>query len=146
MPTSAQLKEQYDLERRQISGGLNKLRKDTRKLEHKEYASATVYGRCSIDQLLPIIIEGINLKYEERKKHGLNGVNRHLLESHVMVLDSQSSAAIAVKRFFDKVFSFKKGDSSITKISEAIGRAIESEAQMRHYEAQAPALKVLSND
>ena len=140
MPTSAQLKEQYDLERRQISGGLNKLRKDTRKLEHKEYASATVYGRCSIDQLLPIIIEGINLKYEERKKHGLNGVNRHLLESHVMVLDSQSSAAISVKRFFDKVFSFKKGDSSITKISEAIGRAIEAEAQMRHYETEAPAL------
>ena len=140
MPTSSQLNEQYDLERRQISGGLNKLRKDTRKLEHKEYASATVYGRCSIDQLLPIIIKGIDLKYEERKKHGLNGVNRHLLESHVMVLDSQSSAAIAVKRFFDKVFSFKKGDSSITKISEAIGRAIESEAQMRHYETEAPAL------
>ena len=140
MPTPAQLNEQYELERRQIKGGLDKLRKDTRTLEQKEYASATVYGRCSIDQLLPIIIKGIDLKYEERKKFGLNGVNRHLLESHVMVLDSQSSAAIAVKRFFDKVFSFKKGDSSITKISEAIGRAIEAEAQMRHYETEAPAL------
>ena len=140
MPTPAQLNEQYELERRQIKGGLDKLSKDTRTLEQKEYASATVYGRCSIDQLLPVVIQGIDLKYEERKKFGLNGVNRHLLESHVMVLDSQSSAAIAVKRFFDKVFSFKKGDSSVTKISEAIGRAIEAEAQMRHYETEAPAL------
>ena len=79
MPTPDQLNEQYELERRQIKGGLDKLRKDTQTLEQKEYASATVYGRCSIDQLLPVIIKGIDLKYEERKKFGLNGVNRHLL-------------------------------------------------------------------
>ena len=46
MPTPAQLNEQYELERRQIKGGLDKLSKDTRTLEQKEYASATVYGRC----------------------------------------------------------------------------------------------------
>ena len=37
MPTQEQLNEQYDLERRQIKGGLDKLRTDTRKLEQKEY-------------------------------------------------------------------------------------------------------------
>ena len=39
MPTPDQLNEQYELERRQIKGGLDKLRKDTRTLEQKEYAS-----------------------------------------------------------------------------------------------------------
>ena len=139
MPTPAQLNEQYDLERRQIKGGLDKLSKDTRTLEQKEYASATVYGRCSIDQLLPTVIEAIDIKFNKAKITS-TGYQKNLLHNHVMILDSQSSAAIAVKRFFDKVFSFKKGDSSVTKISEAIGRAIEAEAQMRHYETEAPAL------
>ena len=139
MPTPAQLNEQYDLERRQIKGGLDKLNKDTRTLEHKEYASATVYGRCSIDQLLPTVIAAIDTKFNKAKITS-TGYQKNLLHNHVMILDSQSSAAIAVKRFFDKVFSFKKGDSSVTKISEAIGRAIEAEAQMRHYETEAPAL------
>ena len=140
MPTPAQLAEQHALERRQIEGGLNKLSKDTYTLEHKEYASATVYGRCSIDQILSSVIKGIDAKYEERKSKGLNGVNRNLLEGHVMILDSPSSAAIAVKRFFDKVFSYKKGDSMITEVSDAIGSGIQAEAQMRHYETEAPGL------
>ena len=139
MPTPAQLDEQHALERRQIEGGLNKLKKDTQKLEQKEYASATVYGRCSIDQLLPTVIDAINAKFEKAKITS-TGYQRNLLHNYVMVLDSDSSAAIAVKRLFDKVFSFKKGDNSITKINEAIGRAIEAEAQMRHYESEAPGL------
>ena len=139
MPTPAQLNEQYELERRQIKGGLDKLSKDTRTLEHKDYASATVYGRCSIDQLLPTIIEAIETKYQKAQLTS-TGYQKNLLHNHVMILDSQSSAAIAVKRFFDKVFSYKKGDSMITEVSDAIGRAIEAEAQMRHYETEAPAL------
>ena len=129
MPTPAQLNEQYELERRQIKGGLDKLSKDTRTLEHKDYASATVYGRCSIDQLLPTIIEAIETKYQKAQVTS-TGYQKNLLHNHVMILDSQSSAAIAVKRFFDKVFSYKKGDSMITEVSDAIGRAIEAEAQM----------------
>ena len=139
MPTQEQLNEQYDLERRQIKGGLDKLRTDTRKLEQKEYGSATVYGRCSIDQILPTVIEGIDLKFEKAKRTA-SGYQRDLLVNYVMKLDSQSSAAISIKRLFDKVFSFKKGDNSVTKISEAIGYAIEAEAQMQHYESVAPAL------
>ena len=139
MPTPAQIEEQLNLERRQIKGGLDKFNKNIVKLEQKEYCSATIYGRCSIDQLLPRIIERIDLKFEKAQKTA-SGYQRDLLVNYVMKLDSQSSAAIAVKRFFDKVFSYKKGDSIITEVSDAIGRAIESEAQMRHYETEAPGL------
>ena len=51
MLTQAQIDEQKAFERRQISGGLDKLERDTRKLEEKAYASATNYGRSSIDIL-----------------------------------------------------------------------------------------------
>ena len=64
-PTQHQVNEQENLERRQISGGLSKLNKDTQKLEQKEYASATVYGRCSIDRVLPTVIEGIKIKFDK---------------------------------------------------------------------------------
>ena len=43
MPTPLQVDEQVKLERKQISGGLTKLRKETRKLEGQAYASATKY-------------------------------------------------------------------------------------------------------
>ena len=137
--TQHQINEQKNLERRQIAGGLTKLNKDTQKLEQKEYASATVYGRCSIDRVLPTIIEGITLKFDKASKTA-SGYQRDLLVNYVMKLDPESSAAIAIKRTFDKVFSFKKGDNKVVKINEAIGRAIEAEAQMRHYESTAPAL------
>ena len=44
MPTPAQIDEQIQLERDAIAQGLKKLHKNTRDLEGKEYASATVYG------------------------------------------------------------------------------------------------------
>ena len=52
MPTPAQIDEQIQLERDQIAQGLKRLRDNTRKLEEKSYASATVYGVSSIDALM----------------------------------------------------------------------------------------------
>ena len=42
MPTPAQIEEQIQLERDQIKQGLDKLHKNVRELEQKEYASASV--------------------------------------------------------------------------------------------------------
>ena len=44
MPTPAQIEEQVQLERKAIAQGLKKLRDNTRKLEERSYASATIYG------------------------------------------------------------------------------------------------------
>ena len=44
MLTEQQIDDQQEFERKQISGGLDKLMYNTKKLEDKTYASATVYG------------------------------------------------------------------------------------------------------
>ena len=59
MPTPAQIDEQIQLERDAIAQGLKKLHKNTRDLEGKDYASATVYGTASIDTLLPLVVARI---------------------------------------------------------------------------------------
>ena len=59
MPTPAQIQEQVELERDQIRQGLEQLRNNTKKLEEKSYASATVYGISSIDTLLPLVVKRI---------------------------------------------------------------------------------------
>ena len=48
MATPQQIDEQIKLERLQISQGIEQLRKNTKQLEHKQYASATVYGITSV--------------------------------------------------------------------------------------------------
>ena len=139
MPTPFQIDEQVKLERKQINGGLTKLRKETRKLEDQAYASATKYGRCSIDTLLPLVIERIQVKFDKALKTA-SGYQRELLLNYIMKLDPQSSSAIACKRTFDKVFSSKRNDNTVTKVCEAIGSSIEAECQMRHYETTCPGL------
>ena len=57
MPTPAQIDEQIELEREQIRQGLKRLRDNTVKLQDKEYASASVYGVSSIEELLPKVIQ-----------------------------------------------------------------------------------------
>ena len=44
MLTEKQIEDQQSFERKQIQGGLHKLRSNTQKLEEKTYASDTVYG------------------------------------------------------------------------------------------------------
>ena len=137
----ADLERQESFERKQISGGLEKIRSNTKKLLEKDYASATVFGSASIDTLLPLIIEQINLKKEKRKKIAVKGAG-HLMEilPYLDAIDSESQAAITCKITFDKVFSYKKDNSKIVKIAQAIGQALEAECQMRYYEQSAPGL------
>ena len=59
MPTPSQIAEQVELERDQIRQVLEQLRNNTKNLEKKRYASATVYGISSNDSLLPLVVERI---------------------------------------------------------------------------------------
>ena len=52
MPTPAQIDEQINHERDAIAQGLKRLRENTKRLEEKEYASASVYGITTIDTCL----------------------------------------------------------------------------------------------
>jgi len=63
-----------------------------------------------------------------------------LIKDYVSQLEPLASAAISLKLTFDKVFSYKEGSNQLVKVCEAIGHAVESECQMRHYEAKAPGL------
>ena len=142
MPLRVEIEQQETLERNQIKGGLDKLRKDTLHLEKKEYASATVYGSASIATLLPTFIKYLDEKKQERidtiKKHGAG--SQVALMPYLLALDTESQAIIAAKLTFDKVFSPRKSNQLVIKVVESIATAIEAECQMQYYEKCAPAL------
>ena len=73
MPTPAQIDEQIAFERTQIAQGLKKLRDNTRQLEEKEYASASIYGAASMDTLLPLVVASIEKTFSYKIKRGKNG-------------------------------------------------------------------------
>jgi DNA-directed RNA polymerase len=139
MPTPAQIDEQVTLERDQISQGLKRLRTNTTKLEEKSYASATVYGISSIDVLLPLVVERIK-RTTNRIKEGKTGQSFKEIQHYLADLEPLAAAAIACKLTFDKVFSYKEGSNQIVNVCDSIGKAVEDECQMRHYEKSAPAL------
>jgi len=139
MPTPAQISEQVDLERDQIRQGLKRLRDNTRKLEEKEYASAAIYGVASIDTLLPLVVAQIE-DTNNRIHQGKTGQAFKEIACYLAELEPLAAAAITCKLTIDKVFSIKQGSSQLVSICEAIGKAVESECQMRHYERAAPAL------
>ena len=60
MLTEQQIQDQQNYERKQIQGGLDKLRTNTTKLEEKTYASATVYGSACVSSILPDLIAFID--------------------------------------------------------------------------------------
>ena len=72
MPTPDQIDEQVQLERDQINQGLKKLQNNTRQLEEKSYASASIYGISSIDALLPLVVSRIE-DTTNRIKEGKTG-------------------------------------------------------------------------
>ena len=139
MATPAQIDEQIALEREQIKQGLKDLRDNTNKLEAKNYASASIYGVLSIDELLPVVaarIQDTNNRIRERQ----NGRAFKEIIHYLADVESEAAAAIALKVTFDKVFSSKTGQSDITNIADAIGTAVENECMMRHYERNVPGL------
>ena len=139
MPTPAQIDEQIKLERNAIAQGLNKLHKNTRDLEGKEYASATVYGAASIDTLLPLVVARIEATTDRLRK-GNAGVAFKEIQQYLADVEPLAAAAIAVKLTFDKVFSYKDKSNQAVNVCDSIGLAVEHECQMRHYEKHAPGL------
>ena len=138
-PTPQQIHEQVELERDAIRQGLKRLQDQTLKLENQNYASATIYGISSIDSLLPDVAKQID-KTTIRIHKGSNGEHFKDVHQYLKDIDSQSAAAIACKLTFDKVFGYREGSNQAVKVCEAIGKAIEQECQMRHYETHAPGL------
>ena len=139
MPTPAQIDEQIQLERDAIALGLKKLHKNTRDLEGKEYASATVYGAASIDTLLPLVVARIEAT-NNRIKEGKTGTAFKEIQQYLADVEPLAAAAIAVKVTFDKVFSYKDKSNQAVNVCDSIGLAVEHECQMRHYEKHAPGL------
>ena len=139
MPTPAQIDEQIALEREQIRQGLKELRDNTYKLEEKSYASASVYGVVSIDQLLPLVVARIQDTHL-RIRQGNAGVAFAEIIQYLKDLEPEAAAAIALKVTFDKVFSIKPGQSAVTNVADAVGTAVENECMMRHYEQNVPGL------
>ena len=139
MPTPAQIDEQIQLERDAIAQGLKKLHKNTRDLEGKEYASASVYGAASIGTLLPLVVARIEATTSRLRK-GNAGIAFREIQQYLSDVEPLAAAAIAVKVTFDKVFSYKEKSSLATNVCDSIGLAVEQECQMRHYEKHAPGL------
>lgn len=139
MPTPAQIDEQIALEREQIRQGLKELRDNTYKLEEKSYASASVYGVVSIDQLLPLVVARIQDTHL-RIRQGNAGVAFAEIIQYLADLEPEAAAAITLKVTFDKVFSVKPGQSTVANVTAAIGQAVENECMMRHYERNVPGL------
>ena len=139
MPTPAQIDEQIKHERDAIAQGLQRLRDNTKKLEEKEYASASIYGITSIDALLPAVVDRIkdtNLRIHK----GCIGASFKEIRQYLSDIEPLAAAAIACKVTIDKVFSHKEESNQIVNVCDAIGQAVENECQMRHYEKHAPGL------
>ena len=139
MITQAEIDEQIQLEREAIAHGLERLRKNTRDLEDKSYASASIYGVASIDTLLPILVDHIEKTTHDRLTRG-TGHQFQLIKAYISKLEVLASATISLKLTFDKVFSYKDKANQLVNICDSIGSALEDECQMRYYEENAPGL------
>ena len=139
MATPAQIEEQVNFERQAIKQGLERLRKNTRDLENKSYASATVYGCSSISTLLPLVTKRIE-DTNKRIREGKIGVAFKEIHQYLEPIDPGAAAAIALKITFDKVFSYKDEANKLVEVCNSIGTAVEQEAQMQFYEKNCPGL------
>ena len=139
MATPAEISEQVELEREQIRQGLKNLRDNTRKLEDKDYASASVYGVASIETLIPLVIKRIQDTHMRIKK-GKTGQAFAEIRTYLSDIEPEAAAAIASKVTFDTVFSTKPNSSKLQNVTDSIGQAVENECMMRHYERSVPGL------
>ena len=139
MATPAQIEEQVEFERYAIKQGLERLSKNTKDLEGKSYASATVYGCSSISSLLPHVTKRIE-DTNKRIREGCIGKSFKEIHQYLEPIDAGAAAAIALKVTFDKVFSYKDKNNLLLTVCDAIGTAVEQEAQMQFYEKNCPGL------
>ncbi len=138
MLTEQQIEDQKEFERKQISGGLQRLHSNTTKLEEKTYASATVYGSACMSSILPDLIAFIDSK--KNKYLTIAGKNMQVFHKHILPTDSPIQAMLTCKVAFDHVFSPVSKKHGLTTIAKAVGSALEGESQMQYYEKEAPAL------
>jgi len=139
MATPAQIDAQVQLERDSIRVGLKKLHDNTKALEKRQYASASVYGISSIDALMKPLVDKIidtNSRIHQRK----NGVAFKEISQYLADVEPLAAATISLKLTFDKVFGFRDKCNQLVIVTEAIGHAIEDECQLRFYEKEAPGL------
>jgi DNA-directed RNA polymerase len=139
MSTAALIEQEMAFERRAVSCGHEKVEHDTRRMEERSYASATVYGGASIKAALPPVAQVIGDTLS-RIHAGKNGRDFATIHQYLKEIEPEAAAAIALKVTFDKVFSPRDKANEIATIITAIGSALEQEAQMRWYEAQDPDL------
>ena len=139
MPTPLEVERQIAFERKQVRGGVEKLRKDTKKLEDKTYASATVYGSVAISETLVELINHIEKKKDKYSKQGC-GKDFVLHTQYTFPVDSEVQALITSKVAFDHVFSPRAVKHNLTTIALAVGHALEGEAQLTYYETTGPEL------
>jgi len=139
MPTPAQIDEQINHERDAIAQGLKRLRENTKRLEEKEYASASVYGITTIDTLLPLVVDRIK-ETNLRIHKGCVGASFKEIHQYLAEVEPLAAAAITCKITIDKVFSIRENSNHLTNVCDAIGTGVEQECQMRHYEKEAPGL------
>jgi len=139
LATPAQIDEQIQFERDAIRLGLERLRKNTRDLEAKSYASASVYGCSSISTLLPLVTKRIE-DTTKRIREGCIGKSFKEIHQYLEPIEAGACAAIALKITFDKVFSYRDKANLLLTVCDAIGTAVEQEAQMQFYEKNCPGL------
>ena len=139
MATPSEIDRQVKFEREAIRLGVEKLHKNVKDLEKKDYASSSVYGCASINALLPDLIKQIE-ETRGRISKGAAGKGFKEIHAYLEPIDIQAAAAIALKLTFDKVFGTQDGCNLLVKVAESIGQAIEQEAQMQYYEREYPGL------
>ena len=145
MATPAQIEEQVNFERDAIKCGLDRLHKQTKGLEDKQYASATSYGTASMEHLLPMVVQRIEDTTNKLYK-GAAGASFKHIHAYLKDVEPLAAAGIAIKVTFDRVFSTKEGASQLVKVTEAIGLAVEQECQMQYYERTCPGLLKVIKD
>jgi len=139
MATPAEIERQVQFERDAIRQGVEKLHKNTKDLEAKSYASASVYGCSSIQSALPLITKRIENTRTKITK-GAAGVAFKEIRQYLEPIEPGAAAAIALKLTFDKVFSQHDDGNLLVNVTDAIGSAVEQEAQMQYYEREYPGL------
>ena len=140
MATPFQIEQQVQLEREAISQGLKRLRSNIKDLEDKDYASATIYGVSSIDVLLPLVVNHIDDTIQKRINEGHNGRAFKEIHQYLSDIEPLALAAIGCKVTFDKVFGRKPDSNLVSNVTDAIGKAVEDECHIRHYEKVCPGL------
>ena len=138
MPTPAQIDAQVELEREAIRQGIKRLQDNTSQLEQRSYASASIYGISSIDQLMGPLVDRITETSHDRVKRATGQFAA--VKVYLADLEPLAAAAIALKLTFDKVFGCRDKSNQLVNVVEAIGSAVEDECQMRFYERDAPGL------